>query len=224
MRRSRGQILFATIAIIVVLSMVGSVVASIAIDLAGPGSRRTPDAENARAFEEQQQELIDEQLSRVEANPNDAAAMVLLAQYYQLAQQPEESIVWFERALSINPNDLATRLDFADMLAQAGYQSDAELQYFRVLEIDPVNVPAIFYLGELYQYWQPTARTPEAIAQFQRVIETSPTSTLATTAGERLTLLGAAVPEGTPGAGTPVSGTPVSGAVGGATPIATPVS
>ncbi|HEV2527937.1 MAG TPA: tetratricopeptide repeat protein [Thermomicrobiales bacterium] len=213
-RRSKGQIAFAVVAIIIVLSMVGSVVASIAVDLAGPGEQQD-DTDAPLAFEEQQQELIDEQLAAVEANPNDFAAIVRLAQSYQLANQPDQAITWFERALAINPNDVPTRLDFADMLTQAGRQNDAELQYFRVLEIDPANVPAMFYLGDLYQFWQPAARTDEAVAQFQRVVMTSPTSALATTARERLGILGAPVPDATPIAGTPTVAEPAV-----ATPIA----
>ena len=98
------------------------------------------------------------------------------------------------------------------MLTQANRQSDAELQYFRVLDMDPSNIPATFYLGDLYQFWQPEARTVDAISQFQTVITRSPTSTLATTARERLTILGGAIPNATPLAGTP------------GTPIATPVA
>ena len=114
-RRSRGQWVFAGIAVIVVLSMVGSVVASIAIDLGGPGQNQdSPDA--PRAFEEQQQDLIDEQLALVEANPDDFAAIVRLAQTYQLANQPDQAITWFERALAINPNG---RLDAAGLRRHA---------------------------------------------------------------------------------------------------------
>jgi cytochrome c-type biogenesis protein CcmH/NrfG len=209
-RRTRSQWLFASIAIIVVLSMVGSVVASIAIDWAGNRQTQTQEDE-ARGFEDQQEELIAEQREIVAANPNDTAAMVRLAKSLALANQSEEAITWYERALQINPNDVQTRLDFAQMLVQSGNQADAELQYQRVLSLDPNNVQAIFYLGDAYQYWQPQPRTAEAIARFQQVLAVSPDSVLATTARERLTLLGA---------GTPVPGTPPATPVPVSTPIA----
>lgn len=216
--RSRGEILFAGIAIIVVLSMVGAAAGTMVIDLTGNG--RTSEEDDPVGADDGQTELIANQRATVEANPNDTSAMVLLAKYLQFGNQPEEAISWYEKAIAINPNDISIRLDFANMLTQNGNQSDAELQYRRVLELDPSNIPAIFYLGDLYQYWKPAPRTPEAIAQYQQVLSVAPESVLATTATERLTLLGAPVPAtGTPASGTPGAGTPVAEPGVVATPI-----
>ena len=211
-RPTRGQWIFGIIAIVVVLSLVGSTLGTIIVDYVG--RQQSSSEDDPRAFDDQQAQLIEDQRATVAANPNDAAAMALLAQYLQLGGKSTEAVQWYERALQVNPNDIGIRLNFADMLTQSGRQADSELQYQKVLAIDPANIPAVFYLGDLYQFWKPAPRTPEAIAQFERVLAIGPGSVLATTAQERLTLLGVA----TPAAGTPANGAPATA------PAATPIS
>ncbi len=205
-RPTKGQWIFASIAILVVLSLIGSTLGTILLDYTSQQSGQQE--ADPLDFENQQASLIEDQRAMVEANPNDAASMALLAQYLQLGGNSTEAVQWYERALQINPNDVSIRLNFADMLTQAGRQADSELQYRRVLAIDPANIPAVFYLGDLYQFWNPEPRTPEAIAQFQQVLTLGPESALATTARDRLTLLGGATPATTPVPATP--STPVA--------------
>ncbi len=212
-RPSRSQWLFAAIAIVIVLSLVGSTAGTILVDFAARND--APAEDDPLAAEDRQAAAIEEQRAIVEANPNDAAAMVLLAQYLQVSGETTEAIQWYTTALTINPNDVNARLSFADMLSQSGRSADSELQYQRVLEIDPANVQAIFYLGDLYQYWRNASgisepRTLDAIARFQQVLSVAPDSVLATTARERLALLGA--------------GTPVAAAPPAADTVATPVA
>ena len=211
-RPTRGQWIFGIIAIVVVLSLVGSTLGTIIVDYAG--RQQSSSKDDPRAFNDRQAQLVEDQRATVAANPNDAAAMALLAQYLQLSGNSTEAVQWYERALQINPNDIGIRLNFADMLTQSGRQADSELQYQRVLAIDPANIQAVFYLGDLYQSWKPAPRTPEAIAQFQQVVAIGPGSVLATTARERLTLLGVA----TPTAGTSAVGAPATG------PLASPIA
>jgi tetratricopeptide (TPR) repeat protein len=135
--------------------------------------------------------------------------MALLAQFLALDGNLSEAITWFEHALELNPNDVNIRLNFADTLSQGGRYGDAELQYKRVLEIDPNNLEATFYLGDLYQFWQPTPRYSEAAIQYQKVIAMAPDSVLAERASRQLVVMGYA---------TPVPATPVAAA----TPMATP--
>ena len=204
-RPTRGQWIFASIAILVVLSLVGSTLGTIFLDFnSRQGSQQEDDPQG---FDDQQASLIADQRATVAANPNDASAMALLAQYLQLGGNSTEAVQWYEQALQIDPNDVSIRLNFADMLTQAERQADSELQYQRVLTIDPGNIPAVFYLGDLYQFWKPEPRTTEAIAQFEQVLVIGPDSALATTARDRLTLLGAATPVATPGA--PTASTPI---------------
>lgn len=218
-RASTGQVIFGLIAILVVCALIGSSVATIGGDLfSGRGGDRTTD--NATEVARSQQRLIEAQRATVEANPQDASAMALLAQYLQVSGNPGEAIEWYTKALQINPNDTSVRLNFAAMLVNANKQGDAEFQYQKVLEIDPNNLQAMFWLGDLYQYWTPAPRTPEAVSWFQRVMLVGPGSVLATQAQQRLQQLGAGTPvPGTPVLGTPVTGTPAAGTPSAPTPV-----
>lgn len=187
--------------------MIGGTVFTILIDVTN--SRDVND--NEFDFAEQQSQLIEEQRQYVEDNPNDASGMALLAQFLALDGELTEAISWYEKALTINPNDITIRLNFADTLTQAGRYSDAEFQYKRALEIDPNSIEATFYLGDLYQFWQPTPRYAEAAAQYQKVIAMAPDSVLAQRASQQLLVMGYA---------TPVPATPAAGG----TPLATPAT
>lgn len=208
---SRGQILFGVIALVAVCSLVGSTLATVGLNL---GSRQSATSTvDATRAADAQSALIADQRKTVAANPNDANAMAMLAQYLQVTNNSAEAIEWYTKALQINPNDVKIRLDFADMLVNTNRQGDAELQYQRVLQIDPNNLQAMFWLGDLYQYWKPSPRTGEAVAFFERVLQVGPGSVPAQQAQQRLAQLGVA----TPAAGTPA--VPMPG-----TPIATPAT
>lgn len=179
--------------------MIGATVGSAILDARGTG-----DDGDATNVPDRESPLIQEQRDRIAANPNDAAAMALLAQL--LANQGEltEAITWYERALGINPNDLAVRNAFARDLALAGNYRDAEFQYGRALEIAPNDAQALFNLAELYENWQPSPRIAEAIPLYQRVVATSPTSVVAERAAVQLQALGAGTPPAVATPGSPV--------------------
>jgi tetratricopeptide (TPR) repeat protein len=196
-----SQLAFAALALLVVCSMVGATVGSAILD-----ARRTGDAEDATNLPDREAPLIQEQRDRIAANPNDAAAMVLLAQLLANEGELTEAITWYERALSLNPNDLAARNAFAQDLALAGNYRDAEFQYRRALEIAPDDAQALFNLAELYENWQPAPRIAEAIPLYQRVIATSPTSVVAERAAGQLQALGVGTPAAVATPGSPAPG------------------
>lgn len=192
-RATRSQWLFAAIAIVVVLALVGSLLGTVVVDFAN--SRNDDNGQtDPRDFTDQNAQLVASQREVVAANPDDAAAAALLAQYLQLGGNTTEAVQYYEQALALTPDDENVRLNFGDMLAQAGRQTDAELQFQRILGTTPSNSQALFRLGDLYQNWDPTPRTAEAVALFRQVIAVDPTAFLAETAQERLVLLGAATP------------------------------
>lgn len=220
---SRGQVLFGMIALVAVCSLIGSTLATVGLNLASRQSATsTVDATHGA---DAQSALIADRRATVAANPNDANAMATLARYLQVTNNSAEAIDWYTKALQINPNDVTIRLDFAEMLVNTNRQGDAELQYQKVLQLDPNNVQAMFWLGDLYQYWKPSPRTGEAIAFFQRVIQVGPGSVSAQQAQQRLAQLGVATPVATPAGATPLVGAQATPVTSPATPVAaTPIA
>jgi len=161
-----------------------------------------------------QDDLATSLRSRVEANPEDTATMLLLANLLGNTGQVPEAITWYERVLSLNPDDQTARLDFAKTLTSAGSRADAEIQFQRLIDYDPNNVDAHLELARLYRDWDPP-RIAEAADLYQRTIAVSPPGDFkGERAAEELRALGVGV--ATPAAAV-VPATPV------AVPAATPV-
>jgi cytochrome c-type biogenesis protein CcmH/NrfG len=107
---------------------------------------------------------------QIDANPNDASAMLALANYLGNTGRVDESIPWYERALQITPDDMVLRLDFAGALASAAKEQDAELQYRKVIDAQPDNAMALLGLARLYRSWSPP-RNDDAVTYYQLTIE-----------------------------------------------------
>jgi TolA-binding protein len=74
---------------------------------------------------------------------------------------------------------------------------DAELQFQKAIELDPLDPQAHFYLGELYYAMEPQ-RTVDAIDEYETTIQLGPESFVAQRANERLAALGVATPAASP--------------------------
>ena len=143
---------------------------------------------------------ISVQQTMVAQNPDDVAARALLASMLANSRRMTEAIPIYEAILKDDPVNAIVRLDFARGLQANGFPADAEAQFLRVLELQPENHSAHYYLARLYMDWQPR-RQEEAIAHFQRVIEIAPDSFLAEQAQSVLDTAGKATPVASPSLG-----------------------
>jgi len=205
-RLSRHQIAFALFGFLVVCSLIAASVGTVALDL-----MLDDDADPEEFAAGANADLIDELRGEIEDNPEDIRRMSLLAELLAQDGNLDESISWYERALEIDPTATDIRMSFALALKDGNKPVDAELQFLRIIEAEPENFEAHYYLAELYQFWEPP-RVEEAAAHYTRVVEIAPSAFQAGLSLEQLTALGYATPAA---AATPV-GTPE------ATPVATP--
>jgi cytochrome c-type biogenesis protein CcmH/NrfG len=139
--------------------------------------------------------------ANLEANPDDAASALSLANLLATRREYSEAIPLYAKAVEIEPENPRYRMDFALALAEAGLSADAELQYLTVLKSNPGDAEALFFLGELYSRWNPI-RLDEAVASYERAITAEPQSVSASMAQEALSRL--------------------KGQLGDVTPVATP--
>lgn len=130
-------------------------------------------------------------------DPNDAVALVSLANLLALDGNLPEAIGLYERALAVEPENAATRRSFALALAQAGNLADAELQYRRVLDANPNDAEALLFLGQVYERWSPP-RFGDAAAAYARAVSAEPGSVSADEAAKALSRLPAGVMAATP--------------------------
>ncbi|MCA9832810.1 MAG: tetratricopeptide repeat protein [Thermomicrobiales bacterium] len=133
----------------------------------------------------------------VAENPDDVAEHALLASMLASSGRIDEAIPEYEKALTLDPADTDVRLDFARSLQNNGKPLDAEAQFLKVLDMEPDNYTAHYYLARLYLDSFPTKRD-EAIAHLEQVTEIAPDSFLAEQATTLLETLQRATPIASP--------------------------
>ncbi len=185
-RQSKTPILYISVVSVVVFSLVIAGLSAVDWSAFFPNEAEpTPDYNTDQVAIQQ---------TVVAENPDDPAAQSLLASMLANSGRMQEAIPIYEEAIRLDPEDTSIRLDFARALQSNGMTADAEVQFLRVLDQDPENHTAHYYLGRLYLDWQPR-RQEEAVIHFQRVIEIAPESFLAEQATSVLNTIGPATPE-----------------------------
>ena len=158
------------------------------------------DSEDAQNIVDRNEDIIAELEATYAADPDNLDNVIVLANVLGNSGRLDEAITYYEEAIVLAPDDVSVRLDFARALADGDYHADAELQFERVLEMDPGSQEAYYYLAELYMNWDPP-REAEARDLYQRAVEADADSFLAKQARNQLDSLGgtpAASPQATP--------------------------
>lgn len=135
----------------------------------------------------------DELRQTAEASPDDAEAQVRLASMLANTGRMQEAIPVFEEAIRLDPENSENRRLFAESLQKSGMPADAEAQFLTVIELNPDDHRAHYYLAQLYMDWQPR-RQEEAVVHYERVIEIAPNSFYAERSIVVLESLGPATP------------------------------
>jgi tetratricopeptide (TPR) repeat protein len=195
-RQSKSLMTFNVIAVAVVVALVVGGIGVAVVDEWFLG-----DDDNTIDVKPNEPDPVEQEYrDQIEADPNDASAMLALANYLGNTGRVEESIEWYEKALQITPDDMVLRLDFAGALSSAAKEQDAELQYQKVIEAQPDNAAALLGLARLYRNWSPP-RNEDAVAYYELTIERAGESVVRDQAQEELQeLTGTPVASPSPGA------------------------
>lgn len=137
------------------------------------------------------------QQTAVAQNPDDMAGRGLLASMLSNSGRMSEAIPIYEQVLKEDPNNVEVRLSFAQSLQANGMNHDAEAQFLKVIELQPDNHTAHYFLARLYMDWQPR-REEDAIGHFQRVVEIAPDSFYAEQSQNVLDTIGQSTPIASP--------------------------
>jgi cytochrome c-type biogenesis protein CcmH/NrfG len=202
-RRSRTQIAFVILSALVVCSIViGGAVATSFEGFFGKSDAQPTDVN----YQDPNKDVIAEQQTVVAEHPDDVQAIALLGNLLGNTGQLKEANPLYEKALSMRPDDIGIRLDFARALADGNLRPDAEVQFQEIFKRDPNNQQGHYYLAELYRSWVPE-RKDEAIAQYRMAVEIDTTTYIAQQSRDQLDTLGVTVPSANPAAGsTPTAG------------------
>jgi len=84
---------------------------------------------------------------RVEQDPKDVEAMAALGNANFSLGRFDHAKMWYERALKVDPERVATRIDLASSLRYLKQPDDAMSELKKVLAKDPKNPTALYNLG-----------------------------------------------------------------------------
>lgn len=194
----KGQLTFLVLSFLVVMAIAGGGIAPFVADrLTNGGNDSDLDPQEYNASE--RSDLEDELRREIADNPNDVGRIRLLADVLSSEGRIAEAIPLYEQALAIAPDSIDVRLSFGVSLYSAGKPADAEIQFLKVLQTDPDNPEAHYYLGQTYESWDPP-RMGDAVAHYQQVLTLAPGTSIAQRAGAALAALGIATPAASPAA------------------------
>jgi len=116
-----------------------------------------------------------EQLERALAmNPNSSDVLFMMGSGLSSQGRPEEALVYFDKALEIDPLAYGRRVTYALTLHRVGRFAETERQLRTVLEFKPEFAYGYLELGNLY--WE-TGRLAEAVPQVRKAIALDPDPT-----------------------------------------------
>jgi cytochrome c-type biogenesis protein CcmH/NrfG len=111
-------------------------------------------------------------IEKSKAEPKNAGLLVQIAGIYQASYQFKEAIGHFEKALSIDPENVLARTEMASCLYYSGDADSAVAQLNQVLKSNPKDANALFNIGMIKYRGQ---KDPAgAVAAWQQLLKTNP--------------------------------------------------
>jgi cytochrome c-type biogenesis protein CcmH/NrfG len=136
-----------------------------------PAGALPPNA--AQPSEQDMKRMADKQvaplLAQLKSNPNDAATLIKIADYYMMAQQYPDATTYYEKGVQVKPTPEAyTSLGSAYFYSGSGEKAIDALN--KALKIDPNYPDALYNLGVLK--WQVRGDTKGAIECWEQLKKT----------------------------------------------------
>ena len=119
-------------------------------------------------------------MTKISANPKDAAALTALGDIYFQAGDYNTAGGWMAKVVALQPKDVKAHLALGAAQFNLGNVAAAEKEWKQVVVLAPRNVEAYYDLGFLYLSKKPSD-TARARAAWSKVIEIAPKSAVAKT-------------------------------------------
>jgi tetratricopeptide (TPR) repeat protein len=127
-------------------------------------------------------------MAKVQANPNDTATLLALANEFYAGEQYQVAGTWLDKLLALDPNNIDALLARGAVSFNLGDLASAETTWQKVVTLDPKNAEVHWDLGFLYLN-QPSPDLAGVQREWNTVIELNPSSQLAQNARSHLDAL-----------------------------------
>jgi len=111
-------------------------------------------------------------LEKLKTNPENADLLIQTGEVYKSAHQFKDAAGYYDKALKIDPKNVAVRSEMASCLYYSGDVDGAISQLRQALRYDPKNANSLFNLGMIE--WQGKQDTKGALAAWQELLKANP--------------------------------------------------
>jgi len=153
-----------------------------------PGFSGTPAPEASPSGPVIDQAQVAALMQKLQANPSDTATLLALGNLYYNGADYATAGTFFDKLIAIDPKNVQALLGRGATAYNVGDRTVAEKDWRAAIAADPKNVDAHYYLGFMYL----DSASPDLAqvkAEWNKVIELAPGTSLATTVQQHLTSL-----------------------------------
>ncbi len=111
-------------------------------------------------------------LAQLQSNPTDAETVIKLANLYYDSQAYPQAIQYYEKALTLQPNNADVRTDLGTSYWYAGDPDKAIASFQKALAIRPNHPGTLFNLGIVM--WQGKKDPKGAVVVWEKLLQTNP--------------------------------------------------
>jgi cytochrome c-type biogenesis protein CcmH/NrfG len=125
---------------------------------------------------EEMKQMADKQaaplLETLKSDPNNSDLLIQVGKIYNSTHQFKEAAGYYDRALQVNPTNVAIRTDMASCLYYSGDVDGAISQLQQSLHYKPKDANSLFNLGIMK--WQGKQDSKGALAAWQELLKSNP--------------------------------------------------
>ncbi len=111
-------------------------------------------------------------LEKLKTNPESAGLLVQTGDIYKSAHQFKDAAGYYDKALKLDPKNVAVRTEMASCMYYDGDVEGAISQLRQALHNDPKDANSLFNLGMIE--WQGKQDSKGALAAWQELLKTNP--------------------------------------------------
>ena len=125
---------------------------------------------------EQMKQMADKKaeplLNQLKSDPNNSDLLFQVGNLYKAAHQFKDAATYYDRALKVNPKNVAIRTEMASCMYYTGDVDGAIAQLQQSLHYDPKDANSLFNLGMIK--WQGKQDAQGALAAWQELLQKNP--------------------------------------------------
>jgi cytochrome c-type biogenesis protein CcmH/NrfG len=135
----------------------------------GTGQQRMPTLDDMKRMADKQAEPL---LAKLKADPKNVELLNKTALTYKAAHQFKDAISYFQKALDVDPKNVAIRTDMASCIYYTGDADGALAELDRSLTYDPKHPGTLMNIGIIK--WQGKHDVNGAVAAWERLLKLNP--------------------------------------------------